>query len=60
MTKELKARLGDHLDSLLQFWWSEYDAFKRMGRDPDDRASAAAALRQYRQVRRDYAALESV
>ncbi len=58
MPEKLKASLTDHLDNLLQFWWDEYDKLRRMG--GEDRDHAAAAVRQYRQVRRDLAALVSL
>ena len=48
LTKDQQARIFEHLDNLLQFWWKEYRTFKKLSQCPEDRESAAAALRQYR------------
>lgn len=54
LTKDQQARIFEHMDDLLQFWWQEYMSFKKLGQCPEDRESAAGALRQYRRVRADY------
>lgn len=58
MSEELKSNLITHLEDLLHFWWEEYRSEKKNGQS--HREFAAAALRNYRRVKRDHNALGAV